>query len=39
TLVDENITVEDFFTTFAIDTLEPELWNVNFEAYFWKNEI
>ena len=36
TPIDENVTVEDFFTTFAIDTLEPEFWNVNFEAYFGK---
>src|SRR5690349_12308037 len=36
TPIDENVTIEDFFAAFAIDTFEPELWNVNFEAYFGK---
>ena len=36
TPIDENVTIEDFFATFAIDTLEPEFWNVNFEAYLGK---
>src|SRR6266498_1703587 len=34
--IDENVTIEDFFATFAIDTLEPEFWNINFEAYLRK---
>ena len=34
--IDENVTIEDFFATFAIDTLEPEFWNVNFKAYLGK---
>src|SRR6266542_3824696 len=36
TSIDENVTIKDFFATFAIDTLEPEFWNVNFEAYLGK---
>ena len=34
--IDKNVTIEDFFATFAIDTLEPEFWNVNFKAYLGK---
>ena len=36
TPINKNVTIEDFFAAFAIDTFEPELWNVNFKAYFGK---
>ena len=36
TPIDENVTIKDFFTTFTINTLELEFWNVNFEAYLGK---
>ena len=36
TPINENVTIKDFFAAFTIDIFEPELWNVNFEAYFGK---
>ena len=32
--IDEDITIENLFTTIASDTFEPELWDEEFEAYF-----
>jgi len=39
TPVDEHVTIDDFFTAFAIDRLEPELWDVDFEVHFGNTKI
>lgn len=39
TPVDEHVTIDDFFTAFAIDRLEPVLWDVDFEVHFGNRKI
>ena len=37
--IDEDVTIENLFTTIASDTFDPELWDEEFEAYFGNNML